>query len=395
MKRLKIIGLFVAIAIGTSVSAQNTSFEDVLGAVEQNNTTLKALRSEMEAQALQNKTGISLPDPEVEFSYLWGSPSGIPNRKDISVRQRFDMSTVLGYRRRVANGENDLLDLQYKQDRIALLLETKFTLVDLIYTNAMRKELIERYRQAKSLSDAYLKREQQGSANVIEINKVALNLSIAEGALNRIEIERQSLLQNLQRLNGGVAIEFDNVQYNDELSAADFQQWYTQAEQRNPLLGYIQKEIEVNHERVRLSKSMNLPNISLGYGSELIPQNNYRGVTVGISIPLWSNKNRVKQSRAAVRASENKMVDAKQQFYSSLVIQYDKTIGFMKIAEEYSVALSKLNNADLLVKALDAGQISLLDYVVEIGFYYDAITQMLQAQRDYQTALAELQAVWL
>ena len=37
----------------------------------------------------------------------------------------------------------------------------------------------------------------------------------------------------------------------------------------------------------------------------------------------------------------------------------------------------------------------MLDYLLEIGYYYDAIVQVLEAERDYELALAELSAVEL
>jgi hypothetical protein len=49
----------------------------------------------------------------------------------------------------------------------------------------------------------------------------------------------------------------------------------------------------------------------------------------------------------------------------------------------------------LLRKALDAGEISLLDYLLEVGFYYDAFYKMLEIERDYALAVAELTATEL
>jgi hypothetical protein len=49
----------------------------------------------------------------------------------------------------------------------------------------------------------------------------------------------------------------------------------------------------------------------------------------------------------------------------------------------------------LLKKALDAGEISLLTYLMEVEYYYDAINKVLEAERDYELAAAELSAVEL
>jgi hypothetical protein len=57
--------------------------------------------------------------------------------------------------------------------------------------------------------------------------------------------------------------------------------------------------------------------------------------------------------------------------------------------------LETANNTDLLTKALNLGQISILDYIVEIGLYYETVNRTLEAERDYQKAYAELTAVEL
>ena len=45
--------------------------------------------------------------------------------------------------------------------------------------------------------------------------------------------------------------------------------------------------------------------------------------------------------------------------------------------------------------ALDVGEISLLNYLVERGLYYDTVNQTLAAERDFEKALAVLSAVEL
>ena len=79
-----------------------TNIDDVLRTIEQNNTTLKALRQEADARKIENRTDLALPDPEIGFDYLWGSPSSIGVRKDFSVSQSLDMTTLFGLKSKVA-----------------------------------------------------------------------------------------------------------------------------------------------------------------------------------------------------------------------------------------------------------------------------------------------------
>lgn len=140
---------------------------------------------------------------------------------------------------------------------------------------------------------------------------------------------------------------------------------------------------------------MTLPKFSAGYSLERTLGQKYQGISVGISIPLWENKNRVKQAKAGVVAAQAREQDSKQQFYDRLQNLYMRASGLQQTAIAYRESLKALNNTALLMKALDVGEISLLNYIVEIGLYYDTVNQTLAAERDFEKALADLSAVEL
>ena len=391
--RTIIITMLVLFA-GITLNAQN-NINPVLSSIEENNTTLKALRKQVEADRLQNKTGIFLDDPEVGFNYLWANPSNIGNRTDFSVSQTFDIPTITGMKSRLANGRNNLVEWQYKADRMNILLEAKQYCIELIYYNSLLKELYLRLEHAETIAKGYKDRMDRGDVSILEYNKVNLNLSTIQGEISRMEVERDALLAQLKRLNGGIDVVFNDADYGSRELPLNFNDWYVQAEDKNPVLAYVRNEIEVSQKQVSLSKAMNLPKFTAGYMSEKVVGQRYQGVSLGISIPLWSNKNQVKQAKASVAAAQSREADTKQQFFSQLQIQYSKAMGLKTTADKYRKSLANVNNTILLKKALDAGEISLLDYMVEMGLYYDNVNQTLAAERDYQLAFAELSAVEL
>ena len=394
MTMRKHIILIAVLAVAGPAAAQQT-IDAVLQQIERNNTTLEALRKQTEADKLQNKTGITLPDPEVSFDYLWGDPSVIGNRKDFGITQSFDIATIAGSRRRVADAQNGLLDVEYRAGRMAVLLEAKQTCIQLVYYNALKAELEQRLAHAQAVADFYDRQLADGNASRLEVNKARLSLSAAQGELRRNEVERTNLLAELQRLNGGEPVVFEQAAYAQPVLPQDFEAWYDEAAAANPVLAYARQNVELKRREMKLEKLTGLPQISAGYMSELVPESNFRGITLGLSVPLWSNRNRVKQAKAAVVAAELQQKDATVQFYERLRNQYGRTLGLQRTAGEYRKALAELNNTQLLRKALDAGEISLLDYIVELGLYYTTVDEALAAERDYELALTELQSVML
>lgn len=272
----KLIVSIVVIVATSSLLAQN-NINEVLNAIEQNNTTLKALRETADAQKLENLTGIYLSDPEIGFNYLWGN-SSIGNRKDINVKQNFDIPTISGLKSRVANQQNTLIEWQYKSDRMDILLEAKQYILDLIYYNSLLTELALRREHTEKIAAGQKERLESGDGNVMEYNNVQLNLSTVQGEISRIETERNAVIAQMIRLNGGQPLTLSDSGFTPIEMPLNFSDWYATAEEKNPLLSYIRQEIELSKEQISLSKSMGLPTFSAGYMSEKVVGQHYQGV---------------------------------------------------------------------------------------------------------------------
>lgn len=385
---------FVMMTAACCVQAQN-EVERVLQSVEQHNTTLIALRHETEAAKVGNHTNLNLPNPEVEFGYLWGSPSSIGHRKDVSAVQSFDFATVTGAKRRLARQQDALADWQYKESRMQLLLEAHHLCLDAIYYNAMCKELMQRKQYAEEIASAQQKRLEQGDINRIEYNQVKLDLAAVCAELMRCNTERAAVMAELQRLNGGEPLLIEATDYPAVAIANDFEAWYAEAEQKSPALAYVKQQIDVANRELAVRRADGLPTVSLGFMGEYVSGENYQGVKVGMSIPLWANKNRVRQAKAEVEAAKARQTDARQQFYSRLHNLFVQQRGLRQVVQSYQEALRATDNTSLLKKALDAGSISTMDYLLGARMYYDAVNQKMDACRAWQKTVAEMQAVLL
>ena len=59
-------------------------------------------------------------------------------------------------------------------------------------------------------------------------------------------------------------------------------------------------------------------------------------------------------------------------------------------ADEYASVLRQQNNITLLNKAIQAGQISMIEYFVNVTTFYQSMQNYLQLQNEYQKAMAQL-----
>lgn len=376
----------------TSLSAQDR-LTKVIEEIEGNSKTLNVIRQQIEAQKLENRTDIFLHDPEVEFSYLWGNPSELGKQKELSVTQSFDFPTAYGHRKKISKMQNQNLELQYKSERIDLLLKAKQLCINLAYNNALSKEYETRLSNAQQIASAYQLKFETGDASIIEKNKAMVNLTTVESEKNLIDIERKTILSELTALNGGIEIEFDDTFIANTPLPQNFNNWYSSAEAKSPMLQYLSQQIDINKQQVKLNTALALPKFTAGYASEKVIGEDFRGITVGISIPLWENKNKVKQAKAQARSTELLLDDSKIQFMMHLQQLYAKTSVMQENAQAYRSSISQHSNELLLKRALDEGQISLLEYLLETEYYYDVVNKALEAERDYNLSLAELRAV--
>ena len=152
------------------------------------------------------------------------------------------------------------------------------------------------------------------------------------------------------------------------------------------------RQIDLSARQLSLAKTELLPDITIGYMSEKTSGERYQGVTLGISIPLWTSRNKVRQARANIQASRAEQADAVLQQRSRMETLFHQAQTLHSLSLLYSRTLSECSNMPLSAQALQAGEISQIDYITQASVYYDTFDQWLTAQRDYHKAHAVLHA---
>jgi cobalt-zinc-cadmium efflux system outer membrane protein len=76
--------------------------------------------------------------------------------------------------------------------------------------------------------------------------------------------------------------------------------------------------------------------------------------------------------------------------YNQLKMLHSKSVRLQQSTGDYRLALQAVDNGSFLGKALEAGEISLIDYILELSLYYESQTRLLTAERDLNRVIAEL-----
>ena len=375
----------------TGIILSQNPIDRVLEEIEKNNTTLAALKMQTKAEMLLNQTGNYLPNPEFEYAWFAGSPTGIGNKTGVSFRQPFDFPTTYIQKGRISRVRNEQLMPEYEQSRSELLLEARLLCLEMVFLNALLQQYETRLQNAELITKAYTYMLQEGETNIMELNKSKLNLLNLQKEAGDIRIRREAIQNELTGMNGGIPVTLDQNDFGGNQGLiANFDHWYNQAENNNPDLEWLRHEEEISNKEIQLQKARNLPGFNVGYVSELLTHEQFRGFVFGVSFPLWENKNTVKYARARNQALTHSLDDHSTRFYHFFKANHDRASALQEMAIEYRLLLDSINNTILLHRAWEAGEIRLTEYLLEQTFYYQSIDKILQTELELHKTIALL-----
>jgi len=217
-----------------SRAQQNPS--TLLVQIEQNNPMLASLKENIKAKIIENKTGIYLEDPEVEFGYLFGAPSEIGNRVDFGLSQSFDFPTAYNLRKKLANEKNDLSQLDYEIEKMAVFMECRALFTELKTNLKQSQALLRRLDHATQIQESYALKLKNGAATIFDFNKAKLHQLNISQEVQKLKNEMHFLRAQLIRLNGGKEIDFSTLKFISNDLPDSFEKWYSTASQKNPLI---------------------------------------------------------------------------------------------------------------------------------------------------------------
>ena len=373
--------------------AQTGTIETVLRSIEQNNKELQADGQLAKANALEARTDNNLPDPTVNYSYQFGSPQELGKTGELTVSQGFDFPTLYGARNKVNKLKTETFDNQHGAFRRQLLLTAKELCLDLVLLNQERALLDHRLKNAGELSALYELRLKTGDANILETNKIRLELMTVQTEAATNESARKAKLQELVAMNGNQPLEFNEAMYRP---GTDFSAPVRSIEElRHEVIASdldllaLQNQSEAARKQITVSKSGWLPKLEVGYRRNTGEGELFNGFTVGGSLPLFENRGKVKVAKAQSIAAELQRENAYQKAEAGLVSLYGELEQLQASMKAYDNGLMD-ETLVLLKKALTARQISMIEYFTEVETIYQSKLAYMQLENRYQKLLAQV-----
>lgn len=387
MKTKLLIGLAM-LSFGLGFAQSN--IDKVLSEIAKNNKTIQANAQYWNAQKVLHRTGNSLYNPTVEYDYLKGTPANAGNQTDFTITQSFDFPSVYGKKNTLANQLDIQADLQLKAANQALLLEAKKICIELVYRNKLQVPLTKRQEATEKWLAHFNKKLASGDGTILDVNKAKIQLLEIKKQFQDNVSEIAKLNEQLTSLNGGNPITFNDLAYFDVPVMADFETLEKEIEAQDYIRKTLEQEKVIAQKQIAVSKALSLPKMEVGYHYQGILGQTYNGIHTGISLPLWESKNRVKLEKAKMTFAETALTDHTNEHYYEIKQLYGRYESLKNILGDYEKINQSVEPIKLLDKALSAGQISVLEYFVELNYYNTTFNSYLEIEKEYYEVVAAL-----
>lgn len=356
------------------------SLDTLLARVLSKNPEIIGAKQYLENTRITSRTNLYPENPEVEYAHLWGNPSGNGIRNDFSVTQKFDFPGVYINRSRHSGAVIDKAASLERSVRQETLLLAKHLWIEKVYLNKCRFLLEQRMKEARQVIHLMQKQYEAGEISRLRFNKAVLLEGRLKAEESLLGARVSAINAAIEKTSGSTGEWITDTQYYP----ADFTLLDSVLEASLDDPGYQAhlKDIELMTINKQLARSSAWPKFMAGYFSEQVLGTGFRGVQLGLTIPLWENSNKVKAASGEIIFAEMAADRFRNDQVSEINQLYAHYQGHRKQVEELGHALEQGNDPALLVMAVESGEITTVEYFYELELYYEVQDALLAAERE-------------
>lgn len=390
MNRSIYILLFLILSRLELESQSQSSIDLVLIDILKNNKTIQAQSQYWEAYNLKFDVALNAEDPKVEFDYLLGSPSNVGNQINFYITQEFDFPSVYKKRKKLRNEQKLLAVQQLRSERQEILWKAKEICIELVYRHKLQTTLSDRKRSTEKWLAHFKLKLEKGDGHILDVHKAQLRWVDMQAAYVENRSAIQQLNQRLTGLNGGILISFTDTVYPQLSSMLAVEDLQAIIAANDPHRMYLDQNIRVGQKELGLVKSLAFPKFEAGYYYESVLGQTFQGVHLGSSIPLWANKNKLKAQQSHLRFLDFNMQEYLNNREAEIAQLIEERMNLQTNLKEYETLFNSLKNMELLEKSMSFGQISSIEYFIEMSFYHELHLNFLKVEMEFYKVDAEL-----
>lgn len=398
LQKTYVAAVAVALAVSVDVEAyagnedgilRTDNIEDVLMAVAVNNPQLIASGKDVEAQTMLMKSENMLEDPTVEYSSFYSSGVSGQSGSELVVSQGFDFPTLYAAKHKRNELSQAALGSGLDNERRLILLDARNLCYEIIMYRQIGELLGMQSGIAGELLALYNTRLETGDASVLEVNKIKMELMSVATAVAENNAALDAACRSLNAMNGGHEIDFTAGFYPLVEEVADIEAAVEEYLSTDASIAAAESAAAAARKDVSVNRQGWIPKLEVGYRRNTAIREAEHGFLVGGSIPIFSNHRKVAMAKAQSVSANSTLNAVRLQAESevrSLLNEIDQTASAI---DAYDEPLMR-ETLDLLGKAVEGGEISLIEYFVEASSIYGNLTACITLQNSWHKLMARL-----
>lgn len=385
-KRIVISAIYI-IAFLCSVTGQN--IEAFLREVSSSNPEIRHYKKILEARRVESQTGNNPGPLNLAMGYFPGSPESIGIKRTFEVSQSFEFPTIYMVRKNIKKDALSVADTEYRFAATELLLKARLLAISYIGKQNVLEIMKARLNDYNTLLAGWNTLITEKAVTALDYNRLLTEITVAGSELAAEEAQIALIRQELDYYSGGRSDILAGADYdNPELPGPD--ELLEQRRAAHPAYILSEKEYTLALREIDLNRAGNLPGLEIGFGSEIVAGDNYSGPRIGISVPLWTNRNNLKLSRADAEATAAGRIAVMEMLDSKTRAEYKYYESMKENLLRMSKELPGRNATDLLATALSEKSITSTEYFAHMQAIYEVRMTFARIESQCMESLSRL-----
>ncbi|MDE7407980.1 MAG: TolC family protein, partial [Muribaculaceae bacterium] len=375
----------------TCVSAQNNAFTDVVDLIMAANQQVVLDTDEKKVELMERQADNILSPAEIGGSYEFGT-KGVGNKIGADITQSFDWPGVYAARRKAISNQAAAIE-QYKEGRMRdLRMEISLALIDYVSVKRVMALRLDVYQRVSEAEKHYTTAFRHGEATILDLNKV--KIARLDAMRNLSDIRNQ-----LSAAESALLVLASGRELKDVLARVDtfalqsikpLEYYNNEAKSTDPKLRHLELSAKTAALDVTSAKRSNLPGFTLGITHMNELGSHFNGVKVGVTLPSYGGKHKVAAARMAAESAAIQYTNAQIDRLSQISANYHNAMRMHDELQQYEALVMDHSVMEILQKALDGGEITVINYLEELNFFTEARISYEGMLREYAAALTRL-----
>ena len=364
--------------------------ENIVQSVANNNLLIKRSRTEAERIKLEAKQNITPDDPTISYNHAKGDPSSLGKRNSFEVTQAFDFPSVYVNQKKVSNLKVEQADLTLQFYTQEVMHTAKQLCIEIIYNSKLIDVMSSRVAKSAEVVAMVEKQYKVGKVTVFDVSNSKIQYSSLKSELDLLTAAQENSIRKLTALNGGIAFDKTPANYPSILQLPEVNSIIDESLQQNPEMALSTLGKQISERNKKLATSRALPGFEVGYMTEKGKTEQFEGVHFGMSVPIWSNKNKVKSAKISINEAEDKYKEQVLQNSALTTQLHSRATTLGEQVMSLKTSFKELNNQPLYLKAFTNGKISRIEYLWELQNLYNIEDNILKLEKEYHSTVTEL-----